>query len=63
MYCVKGGWTALIYASIRGHADIVKLLLEHGADIEAQDNVSISVIFIYYNHDLFSILCILLVVC
>ena len=29
------GWTALHRAAVRGHADVVKLLLERVADIEA----------------------------
>jgi ankyrin repeat protein len=33
-----GGWTPLLAASNRGHVQVVKELLEHGADIEAYDN-------------------------
>ena len=32
--------TALIWAALNGHSDIVKVLLEAGASIEAKDNVS-----------------------
>lgn len=31
------GWTALHYASEKGHADVVALLLEEGANINAKD--------------------------
>ena len=31
--------TPLHYAAERGHTDIVSLLLEHGADAEAMDEV------------------------
>ena len=31
----EGGWTALLVASSNGHLNIVKLLLDHGADPEA----------------------------
>ena len=32
--------TPLIWAAIYGHANIIKVLLEAGADIEAKNNVS-----------------------
>ena len=32
--------TPLIWAAIYGHADIIKLLIDAGADIEAKDDVS-----------------------
>ena len=34
------GWTALIRAAWSGHCDVVGLLLDRGADIEAKDSVS-----------------------
>ena len=34
------GYTALIYASDKGHKDIAKLLTDKGADLNLQDNVS-----------------------
>jgi ankyrin repeat protein len=34
----KLGWTALIWASDKGHLEIVKLLVENGAKIDLQDN-------------------------
>jgi ankyrin repeat protein len=36
----KDGSTALIKASVRGHVDIITLLLEAGADIDEKNNVS-----------------------
>ncbi len=34
------GSTALVRASARGHTDMVELLLDRGADLEARDRVS-----------------------
>jgi ankyrin repeat protein len=34
----KHGWTPLHRASINGALEVVRLLLEHGADVEAKDN-------------------------
>ncbi len=31
------GWTSLMYAAYEKHNDVVKLLLEHGAEVTAQD--------------------------
>ena len=36
---IQGGETALIYASGEGHTAVVELLLQHGADVNAKDNV------------------------
>lgn len=33
----SGGFTALHYASIEGHSECVKLLLDHGAEVDAVD--------------------------
>ena len=43
--CVHGimfqiGFTALMYATQRGHLDMATLLVDNGADIEAKNNVS-----------------------
>ena len=37
-YWYQGGWTALYCAAYEGHVEVVSLLLERGADIEAKDN-------------------------
>ena len=34
------GYTALIYASMKGHEAVCGLLVDKGADIEAKNNVS-----------------------
>ena len=37
MICVfSAGFTPLILAATAGHSDVVEILLDHGADIEAQ---------------------------
>jgi hypothetical protein len=38
---IQGGPTALIDAAYRGRANYVQLLLEHGADKEAKNNVRV----------------------
>ena len=40
MYSHQNGFTALINAALNGHSEVVKLLLEAGALIEAKDDVS-----------------------
>ena len=32
--------TPLMWAALNGHSDVVKVLIDAGADIEAKDNVS-----------------------
>ncbi len=34
--CITAGFTPLILAATAGHSDVVEILLDHGADIEAQ---------------------------
>lgn len=36
MFYFLAGFTPLILAATAGHVDVVEILLEHGADIEAQ---------------------------
>ena len=42
----QDGHTALMHASQDGHMEVVKLLLDHGANKDLQDNVCIS--YVYY---------------
>jgi hypothetical protein len=35
----RGGWTPLHWAAFWGHVDVAKLLLEHGADVNAKESV------------------------
>ena len=35
------GWTALLWASFKGHADTTRLLVELGASVETVDKVNI----------------------
>ena len=37
----QDGWTALILASSNGHKEVAKLLVDHGADVNIKENVSI----------------------
>ena len=36
---IQDGWTALMRASAEGHTAVVELLLQHGADVNAKDEV------------------------
>ena len=36
---LKGGWTALHYAADKGFEQIVKILVEHGSNVDLQDRV------------------------
>ena len=38
-FLLKNGWTALRYAAERGFEQIVKILVEHGANVDLQDKV------------------------
>ena len=40
LYSYQHEITALLYAASGGRAEIVKLLVDHGANVEAVDNVS-----------------------
>ena len=35
--CFLSGYTALIWASYKGHVDVIKVLLENGANMNLQD--------------------------
>ena len=36
--CLYLGWTSLMHAADKGNTDVVKLLLENKADVNAMDN-------------------------
>ena len=40
LVCAQNGDTALIYAAERGHISVVELLLNRGAQVNMQNNVS-----------------------
>ena len=42
----KDGRTPLIQASMKGHIEVVGVLVEHGADLNAADRVRIFVLFL-----------------
>ena len=37
--CLQYGWTAMIYAAMNGHVEVVDRLLAAGADKDAQNEV------------------------
>ena len=41
--CLHIGWTAMMYAALHGHVEVVERLLAAGADKDAQDKVPICV--------------------
>ena len=41
---IKAGWTALMFASDKGHTDTVSQLLSANADVNIKDNVSTAII-------------------
>jgi hypothetical protein len=47
MYSYKGGYTALMWAAIYGHVEVVRLLIEAGASLNIQDSVSTLVGFVF----------------
>lgn len=50
---IKGDCTPLMEAASAGHVDIVKLLINHGADVNAQS--SSGELLVYFNHSLVSV--------
>ena len=42
-FCVKNGWTCFILAAENGHFEVVKLLLEKGADVNQASTVCVFV--------------------
>lgn len=45
----KDGTNALMAAAVRGHKDVVKLLIEHGANVNAQNVDGHSALMFAYN--------------
>lgn len=39
LFFAQDGWTALMWASLRGHTDVVQKLLSNGAQVDHQDEV------------------------
>lgn len=39
MYMTQDGYTALMYATLMGHFEVVDVLVEHKADVNVQDEV------------------------
>ena len=54
---IEQGWTALICASIKGHQQIVKLLLEKGADVNIKSSNVGYYIYLYEINIFYKILC------
>ena len=46
-HSLQNGFTPLIAASQEGHKDIVEVLLEHGAEVDLPDKVSVCVSYHY----------------
>ena len=44
------GWTALMRATMENHIDIVRYLLDKGADVNMKTNVSSKFMFFYVFH-------------
>lgn len=45
---LQGGWSSLMWASYKGHEEIVVILLENGADVHAHGNYNIKYVATYY---------------
>ena len=47
----QDGWTALHWAVIMSHYDCAQLLIQAGADVDIQSNVSTLYVHTVYHHD------------
>jgi ankyrin repeat protein len=47
----QGGWTSLLLATMGGHRDVVELLLDHGADMEAYNYVRIQCLLVIFEEN------------
>ena len=47
----QNAWTALHWAVSNGHYDSAQLLIQSGADVDIQNNVSSLYVHIVYHHD------------
>ena len=45
-FLLKGGWTALHFAASKGFEQVVRVLLEHGSNVDLQDQVLIFILFL-----------------
>ena len=50
-HSLQNGVTPLILASQEGHKDIVVVLLNHGAEVDLPDKVSVCVSYCYLNSE------------
>ena len=41
IFVLQSGWSPLIWASLRGHLDVVKTLIEAGANVNQTDKVGV----------------------
>ena len=48
-FTIQDGNTPLIAASVKGHKDIVEVLLNHGAEVDHPHKVSVCVSYHYNN--------------
>ena len=39
LLCMQDKWTALVCAALKGHPEVAKVLLDHGAQVDIQDKV------------------------
>ena len=48
VFLQDGEWTPLLLASYYNQADVLELLINHGAHLDAVNNVSFVKFFVYY---------------